>query len=819
MIRSPCAAWFRAHAAGVVGVLLLAVPGVAPVAAQATGSIAGTIVEEETGDPVAGAEVWVVGGGLAVLTGSEGRFRIDAVAAGERIVEARALGLAPATTTIAVVADEVSTVELRLPLDPIAVQQVVVSATRQADEILDVPSAVAVRDVDELRQSGFLYGTDEFRRIPGISFRRGEGDGDEFPFVSIRGLTGTEGYLALVDNIPLVGIFEEPLLSEVPYDALERIEVVKGPASALYGRGALYGAVNYVTRAPRRNRSTVAVTVGEQDLRRATLALERRVGGSAGLLLQATLEDAGGWREHGSREIASLFAKGTFPLGTQGSGSLYAVWSQRSAELPNGLPLGEDGDVLFPPGSPQAFVGFGNPSNEHEVAMTALKLERALAPGVRLEFAGHARRSDADSRRNLYDPFGFDSSRSVYGINGIRSLLLHEVLFGESTLRVARGRHEMLIGLMGEKAWINADNDWTGQNGFTPECGFTFFLIEIDYRTGRILNDGHPCFETDAPLTRSRFWNDTWGLFVQDQIRLSSRLRATVGLRYDAYSRDAAFEPLPGLNDGGTTGAQADALSSKLALSWRSEAGQVYASYGRGFASNFGPTFEWNPAEYAREPNRPTTVDNYELGWKGVLADGRVRFDVAGFHTTQRNRRTTIPNPAAEEDFSAPFNLVTYGQVYRVRGAEFSLAARVTATTSVEAAYSRVDAKWEELLLTGFGGDQIDLSGEVPRGVAPNTFHASLSQRIGRSTTVKSSFEWYDDYQLTQDNSFTNGAYGLLSLDASFELDWREGLLLNIGATNVLDTEYYFYFGGRERLTYATPGPPRQIRAGLRAAF
>jgi outer membrane receptor protein involved in Fe transport len=74
--------------------------------------------------------------------------------------------------------------------DPDARDEIVVTATRGERRLVDVPADVTVKDIDTLRRDGFTFGTDEFRGVPGVSFRRGEGDGDEFPYVSIRGSTG-----------------------------------------------------------------------------------------------------------------------------------------------------------------------------------------------------------------------------------------------------------------------------------------------------------------------------------------------------------------------------------------------------------------------------------------------------------------------------------------------------------------------------------------------------------------------------------------------------------------------------------------------------
>jgi len=93
-------------------------------------------------------------------------------------------------------------------VDTPRLEETVVTATRVERALLEVPASITVQNTEELRLKGFNYGTDEFRGVPGVFFRRGEGDGEEFPFIAIRGVTGNHGndtFLAMVDGIPFVG--------------------------------------------------------------------------------------------------------------------------------------------------------------------------------------------------------------------------------------------------------------------------------------------------------------------------------------------------------------------------------------------------------------------------------------------------------------------------------------------------------------------------------------------------------------------------------------------------------------------------------------
>ena len=280
----------------------------------------------------------------------------------------------------------------------------------------------------------------------------------------------------------------------------------------------------------------------------------------------------------------------------------------------------------------------------------------------------------------------------------------------------------------------------------------------------------------------------------------------------------ARFEALPASSAGGTLCGKADAFSPKAALSWRADWGQIYASYGRGFNSNFGPTFEWDAAQYARPESRPTTIDSYELGVKGHTADRRLTVEAAIYYTRQKKRRQIIPNPDAESDPTAPSNLIRYGDLYDSRGLEVSVTLRPADGTSVRINYSHVDPEWKKYVITGFG-PPVDLSGATPIGVARNIVYIAAEQRLASWLSGRATFEWYDDYKITGNNRVEGGGYELLTLGARIApAGWRN-ISLDLTLTNALDKEYYFYFGGRSNPTYATPGVPRQFRAAVRAAF
>lgn len=660
---------------------------------------------------------------------------------------------------------------------------IVVTATRSEQSLVNVPADVTVKDFETLRRDGFTFGTEEFRGVPGVSVRRGEGDGDEYPFVSIRGSTGTEGYLPPIDGIPFIGDDEEGVLNIVPYPAVERVEIVKGPVSALYGRGALYGAVSYITRSPREDRIDLSVAGGSDDYYRGEASISRKLGNSAGLFASAFYEDYGGWRDHGGRQPLNLFAKLDFDLGDRTTVTAYGNYLDCKFDAPNGLPVDTDGRVIDVAGGRSAFLRFGRPQANVDGGIAALRIEHRASDTLTFTATAQWRRFDNAASFNFYDPFGFDPSRGVYGVSG-------------------------------ERGTSRAFKSWSGVNGFTPECGFNFYLVEIDYRSGQITSRDHPYFVVDDPVSSDHFTNQFWGAFIQDEIALSDSWHLTVGARYDSFRRR---DPIAGVTGSSRNSARADAFSPKASLSYRYDGGQVYVTYGRGFNSNFGSGFEWDSNQYARPEQKPSTLDSFEIGWKGGALGDTLRFRATAFWSVQTNRRQIVPNLGAETDFTAPSNLITYGDRYEAKGVEVSLDIRPRKGTAFLINYSHIAPKWKDYMLETFSG-RVDLSGTTPVGV-PDMVYITAELHLAPCLTGRAVLEWYDDYTITQDNRIKGGGYELLTLNARIQPESWRGMSLDLTVMNALNKEYYWYFGGRLAPRYATPGPPRQFRATLRRSF
>ena len=150
---------------------------------------------------------------------------------------------------------------------------------------LQTPASIAVLDGEELRARGDLTVVDAVTRTPGITSVANPGNG--YTALASRGFSGQGSVLQLVDGIRLFPVAGTITFPTDPWN-VGRIEVLTGPASVLYGQGALGGAVNIVTKAPDTDRVRLdgEAAYGSQN----TVHLAGGAGGPLGRTLAARVD-------------------------------------------------------------------------------------------------------------------------------------------------------------------------------------------------------------------------------------------------------------------------------------------------------------------------------------------------------------------------------------------------------------------------------------------------------------------------------------------------------------------------------------------------
>ena len=233
-------------AAAVVVVVTFLFPGAAaPARAQETGAVRGAVTLVENGDPVHGATILVIGAGRFALTDERGAFEVDGLPAGEYEVLAQREHLTAERQMVTVAAGETVVVDFALGLSPVHEDVAVTATVSGAETAFEAFNAVTTLDSFDLIGESAVGLGDALQHEPGVA-SRSFGPGSSRPI--IRGFDN-DRVLILEDGVRTGDLSSQSGDHGVSIDpnGAERIEVVRGPATLLYGSNAVGGVVNVIT--------------------------------------------------------------------------------------------------------------------------------------------------------------------------------------------------------------------------------------------------------------------------------------------------------------------------------------------------------------------------------------------------------------------------------------------------------------------------------------------------------------------------------------------------------------------------------------------
>ncbi len=243
------------------------------VAAQAR--VSGVVRSSADARPIAGAEVRLEGPDTSVVrTDGDGAWTLSVTAVGRYQLRVRAMGYQAAAMPLDLPSAAAQPVATPLVPAALSLDQLVVTAARRAQRLGDAVTTVEVVSREDLERTGASDLASVLTEHTGIELQGGHPAGAG---VMLQGI-GSERVLILLDGQPLAGRISGNFdISRIPVAMVERVEVVKGAQSTLYGSEAMGGVVNIITRAPaaigQRLGGTLTATAGEQGRRDGTARL------------------------------------------------------------------------------------------------------------------------------------------------------------------------------------------------------------------------------------------------------------------------------------------------------------------------------------------------------------------------------------------------------------------------------------------------------------------------------------------------------------------------------------------------------------------
>lgn len=694
--------------------------------------------------------------------------------------------------------------------------EVIVTAQRREQSLQEVPIAVTAFGAETLERTNATGIQDVAGKVPGVTltqFNIGE------PQIFIRGV-GTTSDSAASD--PSIGVSIDEVSigrsggSSLGFLDIERVEVLRGPQGTLYGRNASGGAMNIYTKRPRfENSGQVTLRAGSFEERGLEAYLNGQMGENTAGRVAFRWNTNDGYAKNidtgGRLEGGDQFGLRAQMLHTSGPWTFLAGVDYSQDEM--------QGHARIPvtaSSTPAPFVALinsirGNMSIRESFS-SADNYQNRVNWGLtgRIEFEGNDhfdivsltsyRSNDYEWRDNLGGipfpafPLSVDNSAEE-----IASQFSQE-------LRIASKAGSTV-------SWV---------------AGLYYFEEDVDrtesYLVRTALPIAPPSFGGDTVFDQYAK-NTSYAVFGQANIPFANIWELTIGARWTHDEREVhqvAIDRDPVLPVGiplGPMGAPYNVKAEtsfeeptwKLALSVEPiDNVHLYASYDRGYKAGAYSSGAQTGLQ-AQTPLKSEILDNYEIGAKSTLFNGRLRLNGAAFKLDYSDLQVYE---------LAGLVLVTSNAEAEVNGFEIETALAVNRNITIGGSYTSLDAKYTSDA-AAFGATLPYKGNTLPRSPESQfTLYADGQwDAFGGTLTARADYQWTDDFYFDPSNAaeVLVPAYGLVSAFASWES--TNGLKVSVYGKNLGDEEYRQHVIKNANIGFSVFAPPRSWGIAVSKSF
>ena len=666
---------------------------------------------------------------------------------------------------------------------------IVVTAQRREQRLLDVPVAVSAISGDTLRATGVRQATDVAKLVPGLTFQ----NVGAVSLFSVRGISlqdygdANESPIAFYSDDVYVAALAAT--TGQMFDT-ERVEVLRGPQGTLFGRNATGGLIQVISRKPTRDFSAdISLQYGSYN----QVIVEAGVGGpiADGIRFRTsgTFNRDDGWQRN--------LTTGTRLAKTDRWALRQLIEVDLSSNLTARLNVhgGENNDTVAGYG----FRGTLDPNDLSQgcsagdiIALRCVNSEGFTDP-------------DPDPRNVFSDRAAPRSRVRNFGASATVEWALGGVdITSVSAYENTRKNHEEDADATAQQLFsvdYNADREQFSQeiraNGSSGPIDWVLGAYYFNER----LDNGLVTIPTLVPFLGTYGLQNEYSqrteagaVFAQADYELVDGLTATAGIRYSSETKklqisDDFQNPFYVNNERAKT----DRVTWRAGLNWKfSPDWMTYASISTGFKS---PAFNTTLSlDGGSRPAAPETSINYEIGFKGQSSDRRFQVSTSAFYTKYRNfQLVDIP-----EDASVPASVLLNADGARILGAEIELNARPIDGLTIISSVTYLDTEIQSpgLLL---GTDLIDGNSltKSPRwslkGLAMYEFEAGSAGRFG--IRIDGTYQTAAEASLNNNLTSRVPGYALVNGGVSWSPN-ASNFKFEAFIDNVFDKEYttYQYF-------------------------
>ncbi len=644
------------------------------------------------------------------------------------------------------------------------------------DTLKNISASVAVLNAELLSQNDGTIVTSLINQTPGVYMQQGALNTNR---IAIRGIGARSQYStnrvkAYIDGIPISTAAGSTVLEDIDMAVLESMEIIKGPASSIYGTG-LGGVINLYTRDTPQNTAAAGATFGSFGLQKYTLRAGLGDGDSSAEITYNNLQ-SDGYRDNGAYNRQSLTLTGKHRLGERTSVSLLAILTRLKGYIPSSLSRTNFEE------SPQSAAANWAAAEGYE------SYDRIIA-GVSLEHRFSEKLINTTSLfaqfRDSYEPRPFDVLSEYHkGVGG-------------------RTRFNLKYSLFGRPA----------------ELAFGGEALFEDYRGGTFENrytefPGAGSVEGERLSQNTQLRQNING-FAQQRLLLSEKWTIEAGININSTRYQLDDEMATDSVDQSGSYRYDIIASPRIGAIYKLGSDRVlYATMNHGFSAP-GVEETLTPSGEVNTELLPETGINYEVGLKADWLGGKLYTELALY--TIQIENLLVAQRIAEDQFIG----INAGKTAHT-GAELTLMGR-----------KNIGLKWflkpyingsyHHYRFVNFTDDGDDFSGNALTGVPTHTANIGFEIVNTAGFRFRANLLHTGEIPLNDGNTDFTDSYALLNIQASYELAIGKKFQarLEAGINNVLDERYAasilpnaIGFGGSEP-RYFYPGDPRNGYVGV----
>lgn len=578
-------------------------------------------------------------------------------------------------------------------------------------------------------------------------------------------------------------------LASVPTEVLERVEVLKGPSSVLYGTMAPGGLINMIPKRPTDERRTsIKATTGSFDFNHITFDHGGKLtdSGAVRYRINGAYEDSNSFREFADgsdfdTERRILSAALDWDLSANTTLRFNTDYTEDNRPQDIGL-VSLDGNlsaldydtILSQPWTQYNSDVFNVFAEVNHRFNDSWRLRAGVS------YQDYQRDRYDNQTRGVPDDAGNINLRARRRINRWDYTTTYLDIIGKFTTGAIE--HQILIGV--DRTDVGIDNNETTRNETFATNIFDPVIVPNPLITPR--------------PEKNLGSEDRRGITFQDSISLGEQWRVLIGGRYDEF--ESTFS-VAGVPLGGRP--EATNFTPRLGVVYLpSPDFSLYASYSESFEPN-GPV--GSGFENAGESLDPTVGAQFEIGAKLEAYEGKLLATGAIF-TIERSD-APFEDPAT--------NLLLQRGTQQHDGAELTIAGLLTEQITVSGSATYLDAEFTE-------DDNPNIVGNTPFGVPEFSLSLTAEYEFGQDTpmrglSVQGGVFYESDRPVDDANSYDLDSYTRVDIGLKYLMTRFSGtdFIFRLNALNLTDTEYF-----KARSPFSVnPEPPQEIRASLEVVF